>query len=210
MSLNNKRKNMTTVNTSIVERPEGTLSASYIRSKNSIKRWRENNKEYLRKYNREYQRQLRKDPVKCQETYMRIHLRKYLTGGYINSYKIITSLGMTREELLQKLNITRQQFLDMLETHEVDHIIPYKWFNDPKNIHLKPYAYRHYNMQFVPKKSNRSKHCWIDEEDSRIQYVITRMKLDYMNTLDRCDKEFLTENSMLSKKAHRLYKEITK
>lgn len=201
---------MTTTNKSIVvERPEGTFSKNYLIYKAYIKRWRDENKEYVRKYNRDYQRKLRKDPVKYQETYMRIGLRKYLLGDFKHSYKFITCLGMSREELVNKLNMTSDQFAEMMVTHEIDHIIPSKWFSDPKNIHLKPYAYRHYNMQFVPKKSNRSKHCWIDETDPRIQYVMTRMKLDYMNSQNNCEKTFVSEIARLSKEANRLYKKIT-
>lgn len=201
---------MTTTNKStVVERPEGTFSKNYLTYKTYIKRWRDQNKEYVRKYNRDYQRKLRKDPVKYQETYMRISLRKYLLGDFKHSYKFVTCLGMSREELINKLNMTADQFSEMMVTHEIDHIIPSKWFNDPKNIHLKPYAYRHYNMQFVPKKSNRSKHCWIDENDPRIQYVMTRMKLDYMNSQNNCEKTFVSEIARLSKEANRLYKKIT-
>jgi hypothetical protein len=194
--------------TNIVERPENTLSPEYAKVKHNIKKWREDHKEYVTEYNREYQRKLRQDPVKYEEMRMRISLRSYLRGSWKVSYKMQSFLGMTRNQLAQKYAMTEAEFSKYISQNECDHIIPASWFNDQKNIHLKPYMYRHYNLQIVPKHSNRTKHSWVDEEDIRVKLVKARMELDHENATNDYSKDKMLKIKALAKKAINLENEI--
>ena len=200
---------MTTLK-SIVERPEGTYSIAYYKSKDRINAWRSNNKEYITKYNREYQRKLRKDPVKYNELKMRIMMRRYLGSELKNSFKTSSAIGMTREQLALSYDMTEKQFVEMLKTHEIDHIVSASWFNDPKNIHLKPFMYRYYNLQFIPEKTNRNKHKFVDMNDLRVQLVIAMLELDYHNSINKYNAESFYIIQKLSKKAKLLQTKIGK
>lgn len=197
---------MTNQNT--IERPTGTYSENYIKQKKAIMIWREKNPEYVTKYNREYQRKLRKDPIKYEELRMRINCRSYLHGRWNVSYKASSALGMTRQQLADKYKMTEQEFKDMVKTHELDHIVSNTWFNDPDNIHLKPYMYRHYNLQFIPKSSNRSKHSYVDTDDLRVQLVVAQLELDYHSSKNQFDKQSLSKIDFYSKKAKALKTKI--
>lgn len=188
----------------IVERPDGTYTTEYAKARHSILKWRHDNKEHIAEYNREYQRKLRKDPVKYHELTMRIATSAYLRGKWKNSYKVTSALGMDRAQLAAKNNMTEQEFSEMLKTHELDHIVSASWFNTPKTIHLKPYMYRHYNLQFLPKESNRSKHNYVDEKDPRVQLVITQLELEYYNSINYYDKDSISKINELSNKAIKL------
>jgi hypothetical protein len=197
---------MTNQNT--IERPAGTYSENYIKQKKAIMNWREKNPEYVTKYNREYQRKLRKDPIKYEELRMRINCRSYLYGRWKTSYKASSALGMTREEMARKYNMTVEEFKNMVISHELDHIVSNSWFNDIDNIHLKPYMYRHYNLQFIPKSTNRKKHKYVDETDLRVQLVIAQLELDYHNSKNMYDKKSLSKIDLYSKKAKALKTKI--
>lgn len=197
---------MTTSN--IIERSEDTLSKSYLKCRKNILRWRANNKEHLAKYNREYQRKLRADPVRMQELTMRVNTRAYLGGLWKNSYKVISAIGMDRAQLAAKHNMNEEQLKEMLKTHEIDHIVSTSWFNKPDHKHLKPYMYRHYNIQFVPKSTNRTKHSYVDENDPRIQLVITQLELDYQNSKNQYTKSDMEKVAVLANKASKLRTKI--
>jgi hypothetical protein len=96
----------------------------------------------------------------------------------------------------------------MISTHELDHIISARWFDNEKNKHLKPFMYRHYNIQFVPKKCNRTKHKYVDENDLRVQYVITQLELEFYNSINQYDKENVSIIDCLSNKAMKLRTKI--
>ena len=194
----------------IVERPEGTYSKSYIRNKSGILKWQENNPEYITEYNREYQRKLRKDPVRYEEQKMRVNTRAYLNGRWKTSYKASSALGMTRQQLADKYDMTEDEFKIMVDTHELDHIISARWFDDEKNKHLKPYMYRHYNLQFLRKKSNRNKHKYVDDNDIRVQLVVAQLELDYCNSKNQYDTEGMAMIAYLSNKAIKLRTKIRK
>jgi hypothetical protein len=191
-----------------IERPLASFSPNYLSQKKKILKWRADNKEYVTTYNREYQRKLRQDPVKYQEMRMRVELRAYLVGKWKRSYKIVSALGLDRIQFAQKYNTDEAGLKELLKTVEIDHIIPATWFHDAKNTHLKPFQYRHYNMQLVQKKSNRSKHSWIDENDPRVKYVITKMELDYANSNNSYNKASIARIEELSAEAYRLEKII--
>ena len=204
--LQNNKNTMTNQNT--IERPIGTYSQEYIKNRKGILKWRKNNPDYVTKYNREYQRKLRKDPVKYEELKMRINTRKYLQGAWKTSYKASSALGMTREEMAVKYNMTAQQFKDMLATHELDHIVSNTWFNDTNNVHLKPFMYRHYNLQFIPKSSNRTKHNYVDETDLRVQLVIAQLEVDFHSSKNQYNKESVKNIEYHAKKASKLQTKI--
>lgn len=195
-------------NQNIIERPTGTYSIEYQKNRKGILKWRKNNPEYVTKYNREYQRKLRKDPVKYEELKMRINTRKYLQGTWKTSYKVSSALGMTREEMTVKYNMTAQQFNDMLATHELDHILCNTWFNTPANAYLKPFMYRHYNLQFIPKSSNRTKHNYVDDTDLRVQLVIAKLEVDYHSSKNQYNKESMKNIEYHAKKASKLQTKI--
>lgn len=196
--------------TNKVERPEGTLSDSYKRYAPYIKQWRSNNKDYVKQYNREYQRKMRKDPIKYGEARMRIALRAYLLGQWKYSAMVVSSLGMTKEQFFVNMNTTEEEFKKLLKTHEIDHIVPASWFNKPENKHLKPFAYKYYNIQIVEKKSNRNKHCWIDENEIRTKCVINRMKLDYMYMNTDYSEDSAKKMKALSLEINHLLRQIKK
>lgn len=198
------------IKTNNVERPTGTYTEEYNKKRTNILKWRKNNPEYVTTYNREYQRKLRQDPVKYEELKMRVNARSYLQGDWGVSYKASSSLGMTRAQLAQKYNMTEDEFISMVNKNELDHIVSASWFNNDKNIHLKPYMYRHYNLQFLPKKINRSKHKYVDESDIRVQFVITQLELDYYNGMNYYDKDCMSKIAELSSKAVRLKTKIDK
>lgn len=191
-----------------IERPEGTLDKEYARCKKNIMRWRKNNKEYIKEYNREYQRKLRSDPVKYQEISMRIATGSYLRGTWKNSYKVTSAMGMSRQQVASKHNMTENELINMLKTHEIDHIIPASWFNHSENIHLKPFQWRHYNIQFVKKQTNRTKHNYVDENDIRIKLVITLLKLDYHQSKNQYEKADVKMINQLADEANRLQTKI--
>lgn len=191
-----------------IERPLTSFSPNYLSQKKKILKWRADNKEYVTNYNMEYQRKLRQDPVKYQEMRMRVELRAYLVGKWKRSYKIESALGLTRTQFANKYNTDDAGLKELLRTVEIDHIMPATWFHDPKNAHLKPYQYRHYNMQLVQKKSNRSKHSWIDETDPRVKYVICKMELDHANSNNSYNKASIARIETLSAEAYRLEKII--
>ena len=193
-----------------IERPESTLSTSYKTHKGYIKEWQKNNKEYIKSYNRDYQRKLRSDPVKFEEIKMRVALRSYLLNRWRHSYKVVSNLGITREQLLATMNMNQKQFNEMMKTHEIDHILSTSWFNKPENKHLKPMAYRHYNIQIVPKKTNRCKHSWVDENDIRFMYVKTRMELDLLSMQNDYSADTVDKISKLSSDVNKLYKKVIK
>jgi hypothetical protein len=197
-------------NQNIIERPTGTYSPEYIRNRNGILKWRKNNPEYVTKYNREYQRNLRKDPVKYEELKMRVVTRKYLQGAWNVSYKASSALGMTRQQLAAKYDMTEQQFKDMVVTNELDHILCSSWFDNEDNKHLKPFMYRHYNLQFVERKCNRTKHNYVDTDDLRIQLVIVQLELEYYNSINQYDKQSISMIESLSNKAIKLRTKIKK
>lgn len=199
---------MTNQNT--IERPSGTYSPEYIKNKKGILKWRNKNPEYVTKYNREYQRKLRQNPVKYEELKMRITTRKYLQGAWNVSYKASSALGMTRQQLAAKYDMTEQQFKDMVKTRELDHILCSSWFDNEGNKHLKPFMYRHYNLQFVKMTSNRSKHNYVDTEDLRVQLVIVQLELEYYNSTNQYDKESISMIESLSNKAIKLRTKIKK
>lgn len=199
---------MTNQNT--IERPSGTYSPEYQKNKNGILKWRKNNPDYVTKYNREYQRKLRQNPVKYEELKMRITTRKYLQGAWNVSYKASSALGMTRQQLAAKYDMTEQEFKDMVKTHELDHILCSSWFDNEENNHLKPFMYRHYNLQFVERKCNRSKHNYVDTEDLRVQLVIVQLELEYYNSINQYDKESINMIESLSNKAIKLRTKIKK
>jgi hypothetical protein len=183
-----------------IERPEHTLSERYRNSKAGIYLWRSKNKERVKEYNREYQRKRRADPVMYAEIRNRTELRAYLTGRWVTSYKTITQLGATREQIAHKVGLTEKELINSLKTHEIDHILSKKWFDDKAHEHLRPFMYRHYNLQFVPKEKNRSKHCWVDESDPRVQKVIALLELEYTLSQDKFDsKQVRKLNSRISK-----------
>lgn len=194
----------------IVERPTGTYSQNYSRYKGAILQWRQDNPEYVTEYNREYQRKLRKDPVKYEELKMRINTRSYLQNKWKTSYKASSAIGMTRSEMANKYKMTEPEFIDMVAAHEIDHIVSNTWFNIEKNKHLKPFMYRHYNLQFIPKKSNRTKHSYIDENDLRVQFVIAQLELDFYNSITVYDKKSMAMIQHLSKKASKLRTKLNK
>jgi hypothetical protein len=193
-----------------VTRPEGTYTPEYAKCRKSILRWRQDNKEHIAEYNREYQRKLRKDPVKYQELCMRVSTSAYLRGKWKNSFKVVSALGMDRKQLASKFNMTEEEFKNTLKTHELDHIISASWFNTPKTIHLKPFMYRHYNLQLLPKGSNRTKHNYVDENDVRVQLVITQLELEHANSLNFYDKESIDKINYLSNKAVKLRTQVRK
>lgn len=195
-------------NQNIIERPAGTYSPEYQKNRKGILKWRKNNPDYVTKYNREYQRKLRKDPVKYEELKMRINTRKYLQGAWKTSYKASSALGMNREEMAAKYNMTAQQFKDMLATHELDHIVSNSWFNHKNNIHLKPFMNRHYNLQFIPKSSNRTKHNYVDDTDLRVQLVIAKLEVDFHSSKNIYNKESICNIEYYSKKASKLQTKI--
>jgi hypothetical protein len=197
-------------NQNIIERPTGTYSPEYIRNRKGILKWRKNNPEYVTKYNREYQRNLRKDPVKYEELKMRVTTRRYLQGAWNVSYKASSALGMTRQQLADKYDMTEQQFKDMVVTHELDHILCSSWFDNEDNKHLKPFMYRHYNLQFVERKCNRTKHNYVDTNDLRIQLVIVQLELEYYNSINQYDKQSISMIESLSNKAIKLRTKIKK
>jgi len=199
---------MTNQNT--IERPTGTYSPEYTKNRKGILKWRKNNPEYVTKYNREYQRKLRKDPVKYEELKMRINTRKYLQGAWNVSYKASSALGMTRQQLADKYEMTEQEFKDMVKTHELDHILCSSWFDNEDNKHLKPFMYRHYNLQFVERKCNRTKHNYVDTDDLRVQLVIVQLELEYYNSINQYDKTSISMIESLSNKAIKLRTKIKK
>ncbi len=194
----------------IIERPEGTLSESYLKYRKYIKMWRANNKEYVRNYNCQYQKKLRQDPIKFEELKMRIGLRAYLTGRWKVSYKFQSNIGMNRQELAKKYNMTEDEFILFVKSHECDHIIPASWFNNPDRTHLKPFMYRHYNLQIVPKRSNRMKHSWLDEEDCRVKLVLTLLKLDYESSKNKYDAQSSIIIKKLAREANNLKTKVKK
>ena len=200
----------TMTNQNIIERPTGTYSPEYIRNRKGILKWRKNNPEYVTKYNREYQRNLRKDPVKYEELKIRVTTRRYLQGAWNVSYKASSALGMTRQQLADKYDMTEQQFKDMVVTHELDHILCSSWFDNEDNKHLKPFMYRHYNLQFVERKCNRTKHNYVDTNDLRIQLVIVQLELEYYNSINQYDKQSISMIESLSNKAIKLRTKIKK
>ena len=197
-------------NSNIIERPTGTYSQNYARYKGAILQWRQDNPEYITEYNRQYQRNLRKDPVKYEELKMRINTRSYLQNKWKTSYKASSAIGMTRSEMANKYKMTEPEFIAMVATHEIDHIVSNSWFNIEKNKHLKPFMYRHYNLQFIPKKSNRTKHNYIDENDLRVQLVITQLELDFYNSTTMYDKKSMAMIQYLSNKASKLRTKVNK
>ena len=200
----------TMTNQNTIERPAGTYSPEYIKNKKGILKWRNKNPEYVTKYNREYQRKLRQNPVKYEELKMRITTRKYLQGEWNVSYKASSALGMTRQQLAAKYDMTEQQFKDMVKTHELDHILCASWFDNEGNKHLKPFMYRNYNLQFVERKCNRSKHNYVDTDDLRVQLVIVQLELEYYNSINQYDKESISMIESLSNKAIKLRTKIKK
>ena len=172
--------------------------------KDYIYDWRNNNKQYVTDYNRMYQRKLRKDPVKYNELRMRILIRTYLSGKIKNSFKTISAIGMTREQIAADNGMSVDQFIEMLKTHEIDHIISSHWFNKPENIHLKPYMYKHYNLQFIKREKNRHKHKFVDETDLRVRLVLTQLELDYHNSNNKYSEESFEKITKLSKLAKTL------
>lgn len=187
-----------------IERPLTSFSPYYLSQKKSIIQWRKDNKEWVTNYNREYQRKLRQDPVKYQEMKMRVELRAYLVGKWKRSYKVESALGLTRAQFANKYNTDELGLKELLKTVEIDHIMPATWFHDAKHAHLKPYQYRHYNMQLVPRGSNRSKHSWVDETDPRVKYVICKMELDNANSNNTYNKASVARIEELSAEAYKL------
>jgi hypothetical protein len=208
VSTNKQKQNNMTTQKSIVKRPEDTYSASYKMCKNSIIEWRINNKEYVTQYNREYQRKLRQDPIKYNELKMRVMISRYLRGQSKNSFKVSSAMGMTREQLATNNNMTEAELINLLKTHEIDHIVSASWFNDSKNIHLKPYMYRAYNLQIVERKTNRNKHNFIDLTDLRVQLVITQLELDYENSVNKYTSESFDVIAELARKAKTLQTKV--
>ncbi len=190
--------------TDTIERPEGTYSQEYLKQKTKILKWRADNKEWVTNYNREYQRKLRQDPVKYQEMRMRVELRAYLVGKWKQSYKIVSALGLTRLQFAQKYNTDEAGLKELLKTYEVDHILPATWFHDVKNAHLKPYQYRHENIQLVKKLANRSKHSWTDSDDPRVKLVKTKLELYHANASNDYSKNKIAEVERLSAEAYKL------
>lgn len=193
-----------------VYRPESTLSKKYVYYKEYIKQWQANNREYVRKYNREYQRKLRNDPVKYEEMRMRLDLRKYLSGDWKQSYKMTSSLGITREQFAARYDIDPNNMKQFLKGKEIDHIISTSWFNKPENIHLKPFCYRHYNVQVVDKTNNRKKHKWVDETDIRVELVKSMLELDYLSSKNDYSIDIMKKIRKLSKHIRTLEKKIIK
>lgn len=192
----------------IIERPEGTHSKSYTRYKSYIIDWRKKNKEYVVEYNKLYQRKLRKDPVKYNELRMRIIIRNYLTGRSKNSFKSISAIGMTRSEIAAYNGMTEAQLMQHIKNCEIDHIISSNWFNNEKNIHLKPFMYKYYNLQFVERLTNRQKHKFVDENDIRVQLVLTRLQLDYYSSINKYNEESYEKIASLSKLAKSLQRRV--
>jgi hypothetical protein len=196
--------------TAHITRPEDSYAQSYIDHKTYILKWRKNNKEKLKQYNREYQRRLRQDPTKYLELTMRINTRAYLFGKWKTCYKVVSAIGMTREQLASKHNMTEEQLIELLKTHEIDHIISASWFNNDVNKHLKPYMYRHYNIQFIPRGTNRKKHKYVDENDIRVQLVKTLLEMDYYHSQNIYDSEIMKKITSLARKANTLKNRIKK
>jgi hypothetical protein len=181
-----------------IQRPKNTNSKRYVEMKSYILKWRQDNEEYVRTYNREYQRELRKDPIKYEELQMRVRLRQYLTAYTKNSYKIASSLGMTRSQMAEKHGMTEPKFIEMVKTNHIDHIISNRWFDKMEMSHLKPFVYRHYNIQFVTSRENQQKHSFVDLDDIRIQSIILQMKMDYAVSKHDYSKQSCEEIEKLS------------
>ena len=201
---------MTTKN-NYITRPEGTLSKAYAKHKDRIVAWNKAHVEELRVYNREYQRKLRANPDRMEEIRDRAGWRNYINGVWRNAYKFDSKVGMSVEQLMAREGCaTREEWKEFLKTHESDHIISAKWFREPKNAYLKPFAFRHYNIQFIPRGLNRSKHSWIDESDPRIQLIIARMKMDYTMNICANSPENIERIEKLSREIGRYKKAIKK
>ena len=192
---------MTIKNQNTVARPANTYSANYLKNKEGIYAYRAKNKEKIKAYNREYQRKLRADPAKNQMICDRLELRQYLCGRWIVSYKAISKLGMTREQIANKVGLDEAGFKKMLRTHQIDHIISATFFLKEEYAHLRPYCYRHYNLQFVKKKHNQTKLNYVDLEDKRIQYILTLMELEHSFAQNLFDETSNKRRDYLQNKA---------
>lgn len=192
-----------------VTRPLGTYSAKYLKNIKNIKAYREANYEAYKTYNREYQRKLRQDPERLAEISMRGSFRDYITGAWKSSFKFESLLGMTRQQLMNREGCKDMaEWKAFLDNNEADHIIPISWFRKDENKHLKVYHWRHYNLQFVSRGVNRTKHSYVDETDIRIKWIAAKMQMDYLTATGKFDKAHLKEVEMLGRSIIQLEKQI--
>lgn len=160
-------------------RPEGTYTKSYIRCRNSIKRWQMQNAEYIREYNKEYHRNYRKDPLKYQNLVNRIRLRKYLKEPWNKSKEMEELLGMSKVQFAAKHNMTEEELTDILQTHELNCIISFVHIQKPEYAHLLKYLHRHYNLEINKRYSNRPRNKYIDMNEPTIKLALLEMMYEH-------------------------------
>ena len=188
---------------STLDRPMGSYSQNYLNNRECIYAYNRTHKNEIRIYMRDYMREYRKRPDFNEVHGARMALRRYLGSTTIISYAAIIKLGATREEIAAKRNMTVEQMVKMVKNREVDHIVNAAWIMENKP-ELMPFIHRHYNLQFIERKQNRTKGRWIDKDNPVIQHILCQMQLDLIKSQSRINYKQCMEMKKFSDEVARI------